>query len=77
MDNRIKGLMTRRTRSLNISSYDLGIDDLKVNDLYIEPPDLKSGIKRELGQIFTSLNRLRLNTDFINETYETIRQEVM
>ena len=67
----------RRRRSLTISGYVLSVDDLKVNDLYIEPVDLRSGIRAELGQIFSCLNRLKLNKDFINETYETIRQEVI
>ena len=77
MDNRIKGLLTRRSRSLNISEFGTTIDDFHINGLYVEPVDLISGIRVELGQIFSCLNRLRLDKRFIDETYETIRQEVM
>ncbi|MEK6883678.1 MAG: hypothetical protein AABY22_28880 [Nanoarchaeota archaeon] len=67
----------RRHRSLSISTFGLTAEDFHLNGLYVEPADLRSGIRKELGQIFSSLNRLKLNKDFINETYETIRQEVM
>ena len=67
----------RRRRSLTISAFDLTAEDFHINGLYVEPVDLRSGIRAELGQIFSCLNRLKLNKDFINETYETIRQEVI
>jgi len=55
----------------------LTAEDFHLNGLYIEPVDLRSGIKAELGQIFSSLNRLKLNPAIIDQIYEQVRLEVM
>ena len=67
----------RRHRSLTISEFSLTAEDFHINGAYVEPVDLRSGIRAELGQIFSCLNRLKLKPTFINDIYETIRVEVM
>ena len=67
----------RRARHISLSEYSLTAEDFHLNGLYIEPVDLRSGIKAELGQIFSSLNRLKLNPAIIDQIYEQVRLEVM
>ena len=55
----------------------MSIEGTKFNGLEVKLVDLRSGIKTELGQIFTSLNRLNIDRDLINALYEVIRQEVI
>ena len=77
-------------RSLNVSHYGLSFEELKGNPIYIEPVDLRSGIRAELGKLFHSLNVLLLrpirHDNFngreaavakIDQIYEAIRQEVV
>ena len=79
----------RKSRG-SFKGFELSIDDLKINPLYVEPIDLKSAIKEELGQIFTSLNILFVRPVPFNQferqaearskvdrIYEQVRLEVM
>ena len=67
----------RRARHISLSEYSLTAEDFHLNGLYVEPIDLKSGIRAELGQIFISLNRLKINPVIINQIYEQIRLDVI